>query len=81
MTAYQKKVMKWTANYCDFFVTEDMKPLNDILIKNQVFYELKNDLTKLCSKLEKQIKTCGIEKFEKKAVIKPEFKSPDNIEK
>lgn len=83
-TGYQKKVMKWAANYCDFYATEDMKPLNDILIKNQVFYEIMNDLTELCNNLEKHVKKYSVydgKKSKKIVGIKPEFKSSDDISK
>lgn len=55
MLFIQKLIMMWVTNYCNVYVAEKMKHVDDFLIKNEDFQEKWKEVYKRCNKIEIQL--------------------------
>lgn len=51
----QKLVVMWATNYCNVYVAEKMKQVDDILITNEDFQKKLQEVSERCVQIKKQI--------------------------
>jgi len=67
MLFIQKLIVMWVTNYCNVYVAEKMKHVEDFLIKNEDFQKKWKKMAKRCNKIERQLQAlldCEPEKLQ-----------------